>query len=154
VVGILGNAIVGAPIVALGGGASIPLTLGAFLWRLRACDSTLWAIERATQRDLDHDGEIGQPAPAERVVLLDPYKGRAAQRADGSAEDRAGFAGFVKGCESDTSARRWERRIGRERYQSWRDALLASGWARARGAGDRAGWELCASADEVIAALG
>jgi len=35
---------------------------------------------------------------------------------------------FILGCQVDTSKRRWEPMIGREKYRQWRDALIKVGW--------------------------
>lgn len=111
----------------------------------------LWARERREARDLDGDGVVGEPS---RPVLVNPYQGQRARDADKHATELAALADFLYGCEGDTSLRTWEPRIGRDQYTAWRDALVSSGWASWRQPGnERAGWELSAPADEVVAAI-
>ena len=109
-----------------------------------AARDVLAALEVATGRDLDHSGAIGD---ASTPVLL---------RANASPEPaaREDFAAFVNACASDTSARRWEPQLGRERYRQWRDLLIDGGWARWRGSDERGGWELAAEPAAIVKALG
>lgn len=67
---------------------------------------------------------------------------------------RAQFEGFVRGTVTDTSARRWEKSLGRDLYQQWRDLLIGSGYARWRNENDvKAGWVMTSKPLEVIYAL-
>lgn len=155
VVGVVVNALTGLPIVGVGLGAGLVVTLGAFLWRLRACDRTLWTAERLTGRDIDGDGAVGQPAqPWREPVLVNPYTGQRARAEDEHAQERAQFAEFVTVASADSSARNLERRYGRARATSWRDALIGAGWAAWRTASTRDGWALTDDPAAIVAALG
>jgi len=106
------------------------------------------ALERWTGRDLNRDGSFGG---AGHVVLLN-----AARAGQPAPEDvlRTELAEFIRGCAVDTSLRRWEKDIGRAKYQEWRDELLAAGWAAWNDPDQpRQGWHLTAAPEDVIAAL-
>ncbi len=107
-----------------------------------AAHDILQALEVATQRDINHDGRIGDEATP---VLL---RTNAAPPQDGAA-----FAAFVESCQHDTSLRRWEPVIGRAQYQAWRDVLLSAGWAKWRSSDQRSGWELTAPVETILQAL-
>lgn len=121
----------------------------AWFWRLSAASETLWRVEQVTGLD---DRPPDQ-APAGHILALNPYQGRQAQQRDQAAELRGLFARFVLGCVHDTSARRWESKLGRERYQVWRELLIRSGYAIWRGRNPRDGWRLTAAPADVIRAL-
>jgi hypothetical protein len=56
-------------------------------------------------------------------------------------------------AEGDTTARRWERQLGRGVYQAYRDRLLAAGYAQWRSSSPKDGWILTAPAVQIIAEL-
>lgn len=122
-------------------GAAIGLAAGGLSVLALAFRDVLAALELHTGRDIDGDGRIG-----DTPVLL-----RANAAPEPAHDD---FAAFVAACASDTSARRWEPELGRARYQQWRDLLIDGGWARWRSTDQRAGWELTATPEAIIAALG
>jgi hypothetical protein len=127
----------------------------AWLWRLAASHETLWRIERY-MGDLDGDGIRGrpEPGPQQHILALNPYQGRQAQRSDELDRLRGEFVHFVMACAVDTSARRWEKKLGRERYQQWRDVLIKSGYGRWRNEDDpKGGWLLTANPQDVVRAL-
>lgn len=127
----------------------------AWLWRLAASHDTLWKIERYVG-DLDDDGVRGKPerGPQQHIIALNPYQGRQAQRNDELDRLRGEFVHFVMACAVDTSARRWEKKLGRERYQQWRDVLIKSGYGRWRNEDDpKGGWLLTANPQDVVRAL-
>lgn len=114
--------------------------------------STIWRHEQTTGQDLDGDGEVGKPDV--RLLPINPRAGQAAQARQAEREYREAFARFIHGCESDSSLRRWEREIGREQYETWRDTLIASGYAAWANERDhRAGWRLTLDAGLVVAGL-
>lgn len=123
-------------------GLAVGLGAGGLAMLALSVRDVLDGLELATGRDLDGNGAIGP-------VLL-----RARNAPDPEAELRRAFSDFMRGCASDTSARRWEGPIGRARYQTFRDRLVAAGYARWKGTDERGGWELTASVDDILAALG
>ena len=112
---------------------------------------TLYHVETLTGLDLDRDGHTGRPQG--HIVALSPYQGQQAQRAEQREGVAQVFRWFVMGCQHDTSLRRWESEMGREQYQEWRDLLIHSGYTRWKGSNERAGWELTADPETVIAGL-
>jgi hypothetical protein len=111
---------------------------------LRDQRATLWTIETRIGRDLDGDGMTGRPDG--HVILVNPPP-----KEDPGARLRRQFAEFVHGCETDTSARRWEPQIGREKYQQWRDALIRMRYATwDNPENPRQGWHLTSPADEIV----
>lgn len=122
----------------------------AWLWRLDVIHTTLWRIETFVDADLDHDGAKGNPG----MVMINPYQGQAAQRAEAEEWLRQRFADFVRGCAMDTSARLWEKKLGRERYAQFRGILIAQGYAAWNSEQDqRSGWRLTAQPDVILAGI-
>ena len=126
--------------------------LVTFLIRVSDAQSTLWSVERYLSADLDGDGTVGDPEPQAHIVTVGPA------RLQTTPEERLRreFVLFVQGCEAteDTSMRRWESRLGRERYQEWRDALITAGLAEwVRPGEPRQGWRLSQPAEEIVAAV-
>ena len=124
----------------------------AFVTRASAAEATLWSVERFIGADLDGDGTVGDPEPQAHLVTVGPA------RLQTTPEERLRreFVLFVQGCEAsgDTSMRRWESRLGRERYQEWRDALIKAGLASwVRPGEPRQGWRLSQPAEEIVAAV-
>jgi len=119
------------------------------IWGLSTWRGLFWWLERATGQDIDEDGYIGSP---DRLILVNPPR----TQADPRERKRAQFVDFVKGCAAgDTSLRRWEPALGRDRYQEYRDALIDTTWGRwIDDSNKRRGWELAAEPGEIIAALG
>jgi len=120
----------------------------AFVVKIGSAESTLWQVERVLGADLDADGEVGQPE-AHLVTLRQP----SIPTPSPETELKGELVAFVRGCESDTSLRRWEPVLGRARYSVWRDSLIRLGWARWLGEDRRQGWELVRPASEVVEAL-
>lgn len=129
---------------------------GSWLQRLGVMSDLLHSTTtEALTDEPDPDPPQGQLVHPAHILSISPYQGRANQRSDARAELRDTFAEFVRGCERDTSARYWQARISREKYQEWRDLLIGSGWAAWRIDGNpRAGWRLTCDPDQVIAAIG
>jgi len=118
----------------------------ALTWRFYK--AIVWIAEDSMNRDLDRDGWIGEPEP--RIITV-----RGGDRAQ-AAEDRRDqvrqqMLDFVRGCEIDTSMRRWEPRLGRQRYLMFRTALFDAGHADWVNGDRRQGWELTAPANDIIA---
>ena len=132
------SAFVAGLALGLGAGGLAALTL--------AFHDLLNALERWTGADLNNDGRIGG---GDGLVLL-----RARNAPDGDEQVRDELRAFLAGCLIDTSARRWEPELGRQRYQEWRDMLIGGGYARWKGSDQRTGWELMATPDEIMARLG
>lgn len=130
-------------------GAAVGLASGGLAVLAMAARDVLSALEIASGHDLDGDGRLGHGDGAGLVLVR-------ARGADAPADValRDELQAFVNGCAVDTSARRWEPAIGRERYRAWRDRLIDGGWARWRGGDPRAGWELAADPGEIVKALG
>lgn len=128
----------------------------AWLWRLGAIQETLWRIETVTDVDLDGDGQKGRPRDDDdaHLVMVDPYRGQEAQRREQEERLRQLFADFIRGCAIDTTARLWEKRIGREQYAKFRDVLIAQGYAAWNSGQDqRGGWRLTVPVEVILAAI-
>ena len=122
-----------------------------FWWRLGVVTSTLWTVETYESAE---DTQVEKPVDQAHIMALSPYAGQVAQQNDELNRLRGAFVGFVLGCAVDTSARRWERKVGRERYQEWRSLLLSSGYAAWRGNDPKSGWELTTQPEQIIKQLG
>ncbi len=137
-----------APWTFLKGGPVAGLVVAALVLIVWSWHDFWNALERWTGKDLDRNGSVGG---AGHVVLLN-----AARAGQPAPEDvlRTELAEFIRGCAVDTSLRRWEKDIGRAKYQEWRDELLAAGWAAWNDPDEpRQGWHLTASPEDVIEAL-
>jgi len=109
-------------------------------------------LEARTGLDLDGNGYIGAPPKPRRIILFN--KRSAEDLAELSEQQfREGFRHFVSQLSScGTAMDAWEKRIGRETYQEYRDALFAEGYAGwTNGKNDRNGWKLIAGVDEILA---
>lgn len=126
-------------------------TIIGFLWRIVGIDRTIWASEDVARSPVFQEPSV-LPMPAVRPpVLLNPYTGRERAEHEQHDADAMAFAEFVRGCQFDTSARRWR---GELNYAEWRERLIASGWASWRKPNEpRAGWVLNADAERIIEAL-
>ncbi len=130
-------------------GPGLGLVLAALTVIALAWHDTLQAMERWTGRDPNGDGDIG----GSHVVLLNTRPNQAVQATpEERLRDQLGT--FIRGCATDTSLRRWQPVIGRERYQEWRDDMIQAGFAEWNIPGEpRQGWQLTCPVEEVIAAL-
>jgi hypothetical protein len=108
----------------------------------------VWALETIASRDVTGDGVIGKPHP----VLVNPRQGQEVAKRQSEAEYRAAFEVFIRGCERDTSLRRWEDRgVNRAQYQEWRDTLMGAGYAAWKNDTDqRQGWRLLLPAEQIV----
>ena len=130
-----------------------PLIAAALPWLALAVGNLVELVrgmaERIMQIDLDGDGVIG--APPARFVAINSYAGREALARDQATRDHERLAEFVRGCAVDTSLRRWETTIGRDAYVTYRDQLMAAGWAAWKRPGnERAGWALTDDAERIV----
>lgn len=129
------------------GSAGVLLSSLALTWRFYR--AITWIAEEATRRDLDRDGWIGEP-PEPRIITI--RGGQTPAIEDKRERLRQELEEFVKGCQVDTSMRRWEPRLGRDKYLMFRQILLEAGHAAwTSNADKRAGWELTAPAEDIIA---
>jgi hypothetical protein len=137
--------------------AGVGLPASTLVWLVLLFDSRrlLRVVETLTGLDLDRDGHVGKPK--ERVVIVNAARGQveAAQREN--AQRQSQFARWVAQLPTrGTAARTWERELGRETYQEWRDSLIRLGWAkwnslRADGTpNERKGWTLVLPAAEIL----
>ena len=108
-------------------------------------------LEARTGLDLNSDGYVGAAPKPRRVIL---FNKRRAEDIDEANEQqfREGFRHFVSQLPArGTAMDAWEKTIGRETYQAYRDALFAEGYAGwTNGKNDRNGWRLLATVDEVL----
>jgi len=106
-------------------------------------------MERASGRDLDRDGDVGLPGSP--FVLVNARK----QEPDPEAKLKAQALEFLQGCAVDTSARRWEPVLGRQRFQQWRDSLIKGGFAEwLNPQQQKLGWRLKVGWQEIVKHLG
>lgn len=127
----------------------------AWVVLLREHRRLLWVLERATGADLDRNGHVGKPA--ERVVIVNAGSGQREQGRREEEQRRSDFASFVAGLDvRGTALREWERDIGREKYQEFRDVLIRCGWARWVSVkrdgtpNEKQGWELTKPVSEIL----
>lgn len=122
-----------------------------FVAKVGAAEATLWVTERTLGVDLDRDGVVGKPE-AHIVTVAGP----GCSTLTPEERKRAKFVTFVRavGVTGDGGYTRWERRLGRDRYLEFRDALLKTGLATWRDPDNhRLGWELTRPAEEIIRAV-
>ncbi|MBC8249737.1 MAG: hypothetical protein H8E90_08675 [Anaerolineales bacterium] len=117
----------------------------ALTWRF--FKAVVWIAEEATRRDLDQDGWVGEPEP--RIITVRGGNGGSA--VSKYKQTRQALETFVRGCEVDTSMRRWEPSIGRQKYLTFRTVLMEAGHAAWINNDRHQGWELTAPADDIIA---
>jgi len=130
-------------------GLLVALALAAGVMLAMAARDVINYLERATGVDLDRDGDVGLPGSP--FILLNARK----QEPDPEAKLKAQALEFLRGCEVDTSARRWEPVLGRQRYQQWRDALMKAGFAEwLNPQQQKLGWRLKVSWQEIVKHLG
>lgn len=154
----VGLAVVGGTCIVLSGAADWSIIVAAVIiaapWLALAGVNLAELVHSLEERMVQRE-RIAEPvAPEHSIIAIDPYKGRAALAADRADRLRSQFAEFAKGCAVDTSLRRWEPTIGRDRYQEWRDLMLTTGWAEWKQPGnERAGWTLTDQPENVVAGL-
>jgi hypothetical protein len=130
-----------------GGGVGLLIASLAVTWRFYK--AVVWITEEATRRDWDKDGYVGEP-PEPRIITV--RANNHAPVTDKRERLHQELMDFVKGCEVDTSMRRWEPRLGRDKYLMFRTILMDAGHAAwVNEADKRQGWELLAPAEDVIA---
>lgn len=116
----------------------------ALTWRFYK--AIIWVAEDISGKDLDQDGYVGEPEP--RIITV---RGNGATVTTAHERLRQDLEGFVRGCEVDTSMRRWTPSLGREQYLMFRTVLMEAGHAAWTNDDRRQGWELTAPADDIIA---
>jgi hypothetical protein len=156
--GLAGGAV--AHVITLDRAMFIGITTGAvcagLVWAAQVRDHNrlLWKVEEIVGADVDGDGVVGEPPRPEvhEQLVLVHGAGRAPEQSL-----RRRFEEFVRGCERmGTAQNYWEqtRKLDRSEYLQWRDSLIRLGWGKWRSPGSpNQGWELIASADEVIAGM-
>ena len=144
--GILGAGFKTALVLGLGVGALVVSTAVAWRFFHGVVDGVVYRAEEATGLDIDRDGVVGEPS---FVIVRGPGEVVAPREAL-----REQLIDFIRGCQVDTSMRRWEPLIGRQRYQTLRDVLFEAGHARWVNDDKRQGWELARPAEEIIAQIG
>ena len=142
----------------LWGMAALGCTAIAWMILLGQTRRLLWLQERITGQDLDGDGETGPPR--ERVVFVNaPQAAQEAHQRQEHAE--AGrFEQFIAGLAiHGTTQAYWERKLGRDTANEYRDALIQMGWARWRSVGGDGtpnrsqGWELVIEPKEILSRI-
>lgn len=111
-----------------------------------------WFRLRSKARPPSGTVEGDAQQPRDRVILINPPDGSGynspEERCDGD------FVQFVKGCQEDSSLRRWEKAgLSRQTYAEWRDLLIRSGHAEWISGDRRQGWRLVSDADMILDAL-
>jgi len=137
------------PALAFAGGVGVLAASLATTWRFYK--AIVWFAEEAARRDLDRDGWVGQPEDEPRIITV-----RAAPTStieDKREKLRQEMASFIRGCAVDTSMRRWEHQIGREKYLIFRQVLMDAGHAAWTNDDRRQGWELTTPAEDIIASF-
>lgn len=122
----------------------VAIVAGAFLLLQAAPRALMWTLEDVFNRDVDDDGNIGEPSSEIRFLPL---------RSNSVSSNDDTWQAFVRGCATDTSERRWIPVLGEQTYSEWRDMLVAQGYAEWRNADHRQGWQLTATPDEILRAV-
>jgi len=121
----------------------------AFVSRVSSVEGTLWTVERVIGRDITGDKIVGPPPHDDHIIIAGPNSSTLTKK----ERKRAQFIEFLRGCEAtgDTGHQRWAPKLGRSRYEEFRDALIAGGVAEWRNPDNhRVGWSLTYPADEII----
>jgi hypothetical protein len=134
----------------------LALFIGTVTWIFLLVDTRrlLRQIEKLTGLDIDGDGKVGNPQ--DRIVLVNADKAREEAQQHAQAQERASMAAelseFVARLpQVGTDQRTWEKRIGRDKYQAFRDALLEMGWAEWNSPRDkRRGWRLVLPVRQIL----
>lgn len=141
-------------VVAVMFGATLAVS---WLARMRVADSLLWEVERLTGRDVNHDGEIGQPHGAVLVNAWEARQEAALVRADDDAQsERQELTAFlhrcfVAGCSERAHGVKAGSGATRDAYCEHRDVLLSLGIAAWRNpAKPNAGWRLVVSHQRAV----
>lgn len=138
---------------------ALALAITAAAWLLLLSDTRrlLWGIEVLTGQDLDGDAQIGRPEVEEKLVIVNAEQSaqKSAQRE--KSERASEFYRFVADLPArGTAARSWEKKLGRDVYQQYRDALIRLGWARWNSVNDdgtpneRRGWTLTEPVPDIL----
>ena len=130
------------------GGIGLLATSLAVAWRF--FKAIVWIAEETTHHDLDRDGYVGEPEPEPRFITI---RNRQAARESREEQIRQQFVDFIRGCEIDTSMRRWMPHLSRARYLMFRTMLMKAGHAAWSNDDKRQGWELNSPAEDIIASL-
>lgn len=134
------------------GVAAAVVLAGSWLFYLFLSRQTLWMIERYTGQDLNQDGRIG--GPQVHPFPVNPRQGQQAAAEAAEQAWRKEFASFIRRCETETSQRFWEKRVGRDKLTEWRGLLITQGFAAWNNPGDqRAGWKLLQPSEAIIARI-
>ena len=122
----------------------------AFVGKVANAEATLWTVERIIGADITGDQVVGKPSAHDHIIIAGP----GASTMTPEERLRAEFTQFIQGCAVDTSMRRWERIIGREKYQQWRNGLIRLGWAEwIKDDEPKQGWKLTRPPNEIIEAV-
>lgn len=125
-------------IVATGAGMLVTgFWVAAQKWEMRLdfYDSLLWKVEEASQRDIDGDGQIGQPEAPHRVEVElrkngKPWKFESLE----ISQDRLiKLARAVSNGQPFTNRTAADCKIPREEFNELRDKFVGRGWAEWRG---------------------
>ena len=132
------------------GGIGLLATSLAVTWRF--FKAIVWIAEGVSGKDLDQDSYVqdsyvGESEPRFITVRANGQ----APATDKREQVRQQMLDFVRGCEVDTSMRRWVPILGRQRYMLFRTALFDAGHANWINHDKRQGWELTAPAEQIIA---
>jgi hypothetical protein len=145
-------------LLALWLGLALGITTLAWVILLLDHRRLLWAVERLTGVDIDQDGSTGKPGA--HLVWVNRQK--ANQRAEEARREAEWliFLGFISRLGvKGTALATWEKELGRDRYNEFRDALVDYGLAKWRSynANGRPntsqGWELVGTPEETLAQL-
>lgn len=144
--GFVGQGIKDALTLAIG--VSALVSSGAVVWTFSR--KVRGGVERIVGIDLDRNGYVGSPPPEAQIALLNANLKGSVSALDQLKDE---FSQFVRGCQYDTSVRRWERTLPRHKYTAFRNLLLEGGWAAWEGNDRRSGWKLIASPEEILKSL-
>jgi hypothetical protein len=139
-------------------GVAVVVASGAWLLLLADTRSLLRKLETWSGVDLDHDGQVGETR--ERLVFVGRERAKAEAQQARRADEWSQFVRFIKELpHRGTSVAAWEKVVGRERYTTYRDALLDYGFARWNSYGDGGrpntsqGWALVVPVGDILSRL-
>jgi len=133
------------------------LLTGAVSWLL-LLTGTLRRLETRIGVDLDGDGQVGPPQ--ERLVFVGRERARAESAQARREDEWSQFVQFVRELpHRGTAVAAWQKTLGRDRYQTYRDALLDYGFARWNSYKDNGkpntsqGWSLVVDVADILSQL-
>jgi len=122
------------------------------VWALSTWRDLFWWLEKATKKDLDSDGYVGDPAGGYVLVNAAPPSEQKEQSVD-RAHKR--LCQFVQDADQSTATRDLvDKGYSRDEIKMFRELLLRGKWAEWRNPiSNREGWRLARPVGVILAAI-